>query len=64
MLYALRVTAMLFAALALVPAGAHLFSMTNKLRLDGETYLASQRAYEGWSRFSVVVSVPSLAFSL
>lgn len=55
MLYAVRITALLFAALALVPAGAHLFSMASKLRLDGASYLAAQRAYDGWSLFAVVV---------
>ena len=55
MLYGLRVTSLLFAALALVPAGAHLFSMVSKLRLDAAGYLASQRAYDGWNLFAVVV---------
>lgn len=55
MIYALRVTSLCLAALALVPAGAHLFSMTSKLRLDGADYLVSQRAYDGWSLFAVVV---------
>jgi len=56
MLYGLRVISILFAALALVPAGAHLCSMASKLRLDAADYLASQRAYDGWSLFAVVVA--------
>jgi hypothetical protein len=55
MLYGLRVISVLFAALALVPAGAHLFSTVNKLRLNGADYLASQRAYDGWAMFAMVV---------
>jgi hypothetical protein len=55
MLYALRVISVLFAALALVPAGAHLFSLFSKMRLGEEAYLASQRAYDGWSLFAIVV---------
>lgn len=55
MLYALRVISVLFAALALVPAGAHLFSLVSKMRLGEAAYLASQRAYDGWSLFAVVV---------
>jgi len=55
MLYALRVISVLLAALALVPAGAHLFSLAGKLRLDAAGYLASQRAYDGWNLFAVVV---------
>ncbi|MFK0691664.1 hypothetical protein ACFX5Q_26180 [Mesorhizobium sp. IMUNJ 23033] len=45
----------IFAALAFVPAGAHVFAMFNKLRLDGTSYLAAQRAYDGWSLFGIVV---------
>jgi len=55
MLYAVRVIAVLFSALALVPAGAHFLSLYNKIQLDGEAYLASQRAYDGWSLLAVVV---------
>ncbi|MCR4265981.1 hypothetical protein [Nitratireductor sp. ZSWI3] len=55
MLYTLRVIAVLFAALALVPAGAHLFSMASKLQMDRGAYLSAQRAYDGWSLFGIVV---------
>lgn len=50
-----RLIAIVFAALALVPSGAHLFSMPNKLRLEAAGYLVSQRAYDGWSLFAIVV---------
>lgn len=55
MLYTVRVISVLFAALALVPAGSHLFSMASKLRLDAGAYVAAQRAYDGWNLFAVVV---------
>lgn len=55
MLYSLRIMAVVFACLAMVPAGAHLFSMASKLRLDGDAYLAAQRAYDGWNLFAIVV---------
>lgn len=55
MVYFLRITSILFAALALVPAGAHLFSMMSKLRLGRDEYLISQRAYDGWNLFAIVV---------
>ncbi len=45
----------MLAALALVPAGAHLLSMASKLRLGRVEYLASQRAYDGWNLLAVVV---------
>lgn len=54
-IYGLRVVSFIFAALAFVPAGAHLFSMLNKLKLDGTSYLAAQRAYDGWSLFGSLV---------
>jgi hypothetical protein len=53
--YALRFTSLLFVVLALIPAGAHLFSMVGKLRLSRAEYLAAQRAYDGWSLFGIVV---------
>lgn len=55
MLYTLRVIAILFTALATIPAGAHLLSMASKLKLDQADYLASQRAYDGWSLLAIVV---------
>ncbi|WP_214475579.1 hypothetical protein [Mesorhizobium sp. dw_380] len=54
-IYALRVVSFVFAALAFVPAGAHFFTMFNKMKLDGPSYLAAQRAYDGWSLFGIVV---------
>lgn len=55
MLYGLRTLSILLAALAMIPAGAHLFSMSGKLRLNEIEYLASQRAYDGWNMFGVAV---------
>nr|WP_250889114.1 hypothetical protein [Mesorhizobium sp. dw_380] len=51
----MRVVSFVFAALAFVPAGAHFFTMFNKMKLDGPSYLAAQRAYDGWSLFGIVV---------
>jgi hypothetical protein len=54
-IYTLRLTSLLLVALALVPAGAHLFAIVNKFHLDRAEYLISQRAYDGWSLFSIVI---------
>jgi hypothetical protein len=54
-IYGLRVISFIFVALAFVPAAAHFFSMFNKMKLDGTSYLAAQRAYDGWSLFGIVV---------
>jgi hypothetical protein len=51
----IRLASLLFAVLALIPAGAHLFSMNNKLRLGRTDYLVAQRAYDGWSLFAIVM---------
>jgi hypothetical protein len=55
MILSLRIITILLAALALVPAGAHFFSMRSKLGLSGSDYLASQRAYDNWQSFAMVV---------
>jgi hypothetical protein len=46
---------LVFAALALVPAGAHLAELANKIDLPREEYLAVQQIYRGWALFGVVV---------
>lgn len=60
---------LLFAALALVPAGAHLAELPNKISLPGTEYLVVQRIYMGWALFGFVVigalsSTGALAFAL
>ncbi|MGE4247951.1 MAG: hypothetical protein AB7F09_01080 [Parvibaculaceae bacterium] len=69
MIYLLRLASLVFVVLALVPAGAHLFSLLNKMRLDKTGYLVAQRAYDGWSLFGIVIagallSTLTLAFVL
>ncbi|MBK1662428.1 DUF1772 domain-containing protein [Paracraurococcus ruber] len=41
--------AVLLTALALVPAGAHLLALPNKLAMGRDAYLAAQGAYAGWA---------------
>lgn len=41
--------AVLLTALALVPAGAHLLALPNKLAMGREAYQAAQGAYAGWA---------------
>lgn len=55
MIYTLRVISILLVAMAMIPAGAHLFSMGSKLQLGGAAYLVSQRAYDGWNMFAFVI---------
>lgn len=42
-------------ALALVPSGAHLFSLVNKIGLTQEDYFVAQSLYRGWSIFGIVL---------
>jgi hypothetical protein len=45
----------LLTALALVPAGAHLAELPNKIGLDQEAYFIVQNIYAGWALFGIVV---------
>jgi hypothetical protein len=49
-----------FSAVALVPAGAHLFELSHKLQLAPADYMTVQGIYRGWALFGFAV-VGSLA---
>lgn len=44
----LKMLALALAALALVPSGAHLLEMPNKMALDRDAYFIVQGIYRGW----------------
>ena len=50
----LRFLAVVLTALALVPAGAHLFELPNKIGLPRDAYFAAQGLYRGWALFGLV----------
>jgi hypothetical protein len=50
-----RFLAVVFAALALVPAAAHLIELPHKIGLTGSDYLIVQRLYRGWNMAGIVV---------
>jgi hypothetical protein len=56
---ALRIACVIGVALMLVPAGAHLMELPNKLRLGPDAYLTVQQIYRGWSLSGIVV-VPTV----
>jgi hypothetical protein len=60
-----RLLAIVLTALTLVPLGAHLASMPNKIHLSAEQYFLVQSSYEGWFLFAFV-QIPSVivAFAL
>jgi hypothetical protein len=58
-----RFLSLLFAALALGPALAHLLELPNKIDLARDDYLTVQQIYRGWALLGIVV-VGALASSL
>jgi hypothetical protein len=53
--------AIIATALYLVPTGAHLFELLNKMALTPTEYLTVQKIYAGWSLVGVVLGVALLA---
>jgi ribose/xylose/arabinose/galactoside ABC-type transport system permease subunit len=47
--------AIVLTALALVPAGAHLSELLNKIDLSQEEYFVVQSIYRGWALFGIVL---------
>jgi hypothetical protein len=60
---ALQFLAVVLTALALVPGGAHLLALPNKMALDETTYFTVQTIYRGWSLLGFVL-VAALAADL
>ena len=52
---ALQFVALVLTALALIPAGAHFFSLPNKIHLARDDYFIVQSIYRGWALFGVVL---------
>ncbi len=59
-----RFLAILLTALALVPGGAHVLALPNKLSLPKDTYFAVQSIYAGWALLGVVIVAAILADAL
>jgi hypothetical protein len=53
--------AIVLTALALVPAGAHLFALPNKIALAQDQYFIVQSIYRGWALFGVVLLAALIA---
>lgn len=53
-LHVIQFLAILFTALACVPAGAHLFELPNKIDMARDAYLVAQGIYAGWAWFGIV----------
>ena len=58
-LKAVMFLAVVLTALALIPYGAHLFSLPNKIGMTREHYFVAQSAYDGWALISVIL-IPAM----
>jgi hypothetical protein len=58
---ALPLAAILMTAVALIPGGAHLFALPNKLTLDREAYFTVQAIYLGWWKLGLVLIAALIA---
>jgi hypothetical protein len=47
--------ALVLTAVALVPAGSHLFALPNKMHMTQNDYLVAQSVYNGWALFGIVL---------
>jgi ABC-type uncharacterized transport system fused permease/ATPase subunit len=54
--------ALVFTALALIPGGAHLFSLPNKIDMTQEQYFVAQRAYDGWWMMAFIL-IPAMVIN-
>lgn len=52
---ALQFLAIVLTALALVPGGAHLFALPNKIHLTESNYFIVQNIYRGWALFGIAL---------
>jgi uncharacterized membrane protein len=57
----LRFVAILLTALALVPVGAHLLELPNKMGLAEEPYFTVQQIYRGWALLGIVLCAAIVA---
>jgi hypothetical protein len=58
-LRSVQLLALVFTALALVPGGAHLFALPNKIEMVQEHYFIAQRAYDGWWMMAFIL-IPAM----
>jgi Domain of unknown function (DUF1772) len=57
----LQFVAMVLTALALVPGGAHLFALPNKIDLSESDYFITQRVYRSWALLGIVLIGAAIA---
>jgi hypothetical protein len=55
LLESVRLLTIVSVALCLVPAGAHLFELANKMALSPAEYMTVQKIYAGWAFFGIAI---------
>jgi hypothetical protein len=63
-LKAVQFLAIALTALALVPGGAHLFALPNKIGMSQDAYFTAQTIYRGWALFALVIIPAALLNAL
>ena len=53
--------ALVLTAIALIPAGAHVFEMAAKMKLGRDAYFVAQGLYHGWAYFGIAAAGSLLA---
>jgi hypothetical protein len=53
--------AIILVAVYLVPGGAHVFELPNKIGMDQSSYMTAQRLYDGWFRFNLFLIAAMVA---
>ena len=53
--------ALVLTAIALIPAGAHVFEMAAKMKLGRDAYFVAQGLYRGWAYFGIAAAGSLLA---
>jgi hypothetical protein len=64
LLDAVQLTAVAFTAIALMPAGAHVFEMSGNLGLAPASYITVQSVHHGWVLFAVAMLFATAAIGL
>jgi hypothetical protein len=57
----LHFVAIILTALALIPAGAHVLELPNKIGLDRDQYMTVQQIYRGWALAGIVLIAAMIA---
>ena len=58
---AIQFIAILLTAFALVPGGAHLLELPNKLHIDQQSYITVQQIYRGWALLGITLILAILS---